>query len=51
MKLAYALVFNTKKRQPPAAKTSSGTRAVMFLASLILYILYESRCMSATSTR
>lgn len=30
MKLAYALVFNTKRtRQPPAAKTSSGTRALL----------------------
>ena len=44
MKLAYALVFNTKKN--PAASGGENEfwdkSAVMFLASLILYILYES---------
>lgn len=43
-KLAYALVFNTKKN--PAASGGENEfwdkSAVMFLASLILYILYES---------
>lgn len=44
MKLAYALVFNTKKN--PAASGGENEfwdkSAVMFLGTLILYILYES---------
>ena len=44
MKLAYALVFNTKRTRHLRRRKNEfwDKSAVMFLASLILYILYES---------